>query len=107
VANREIHQCQCQDCLSSDEHSNQVLHHQLNLFLSCLDERQRRLYVALEAQRLGHGGTKRLSQITGIHVNTIRRGRRELDNDLRESPVGRIRQEGGGRSTVEKKHPSC
>lgn len=103
VGNREIHPCQCQDCLSPDEHPNQVIHHQLNLFLSCLDEKQRRLYVALEAQRLGHGGTKRLSEITGMHVNTIRRGRRELENDLRESPVGRIRQKGGGRSPVEKK----
>ena len=50
----------------------------MNVFLSWLNEQQRRWYVALEAERIGHGGTERLAQITGMNVNTIRRGRREL-----------------------------
>ena len=54
----------------------------MNLFLSRLDEQQRRWYVALEAKKMGHGGAKRMSQITGMNVETIRRGRRELENSL-------------------------
>ena len=50
----------------------------MNVFLSWLNEAERRWFVALEAERIGHGGTERLAQITGMNVNTIRRGRREL-----------------------------
>jgi hypothetical protein len=44
-----------------------------------------------------------MSQITGMHVDTIRRGREELDNELTDRPVGRVRLPGGGRHPVEKK----
>ena len=44
-----------------------------------------------------------LAQITGMNVETIRRGRRELDDDLQTRPTDRIREAGGGRSSVEKK----
>ena len=75
----------------------------MNLLLSRLDEQQRRWYVALEANKLGHGGAKRLSEITGLHVDTIRRGREELNNLLADRPVERVRLPGGGRPPVEKK----
>jgi len=75
----------------------------MNLLLSRLDEQQRRWYVALEAQKIGRSGTTQMSLITGIHVDTIRRGREELDKDLAERPVGRVRLPGGGRIPVEKK----
>ncbi|MEJ2330882.1 MAG: transposase [Gammaproteobacteria bacterium] len=77
----------------------------MNLFLSRLDEQQRRWYVALESKKMGHGGDVLLSQITGLDVETIRRGRRELDDDLANRPANRIRLEGGGRPPVEKKTP--
>jgi hypothetical protein len=76
----------------------------MNLFLSRLDEQQRRWYVALEAKKLGHGGATRMSQITGIVVDTIRRGRRELDHELAHRPTDRVRLPGGGRHRVEKKN---
>jgi hypothetical protein len=75
----------------------------MNLLLSRLDEQQRRWYVALEAQKMGHGGAKRLSEISGMHVDTIRRGRSELDQALAERPADRVRLPGGGRHPVEKK----
>jgi len=75
----------------------------MNLLLSRLDEQQRRWYVALEAQKIGRSGTTQMSLITGIHVDTIRRGREELDKDLAERPVDRVRLPGGGRIPVEKK----
>lgn len=75
----------------------------MNLYLSRLDEQQRRWYAALEAKKIGHGGTKQMSLVTGMHVNTIRRGRRELDEELASRTIGRIRSLGGGRLAIEKK----
>ena len=74
----------------------------MNLLLSRLDEQQRRWYVALEAKKLGRGGAKLLSQITGMSVDTIRRGRDELNDSLGSRPVDRIRLPGGGRPRSEK-----
>ncbi len=102
-----IHQCQCDDCLNPTDHPLKELHRQMNLFLSRLDEQQRRWYVALESNKVGHevghGGDKLLSQISGMNVETIRRGRRELESSLEDRPVERVRLEGGGRPLVEKK----
>jgi hypothetical protein len=75
----------------------------MNLFLSRLDEQQRRWYVALEAERLGHGGERLLAQITGLDEKTIRRGREELATGLVDRPATRVRLPGGGRPPVEKK----
>jgi hypothetical protein len=75
----------------------------MNLLLSRLDEQQRRWYVALEAKKLGHGGATLMSQVTGMHVDTIRRGRQELDDQLQDRPTDRVRLPGGGRPPVEKK----
>jgi len=75
----------------------------MNLFLSRLDEQQRRWYVALEADRLGHGGERLLAQITGLDETTLRRGREELATGLAERPTDRVRLSGGGRPPVEKK----
>ena len=75
----------------------------LVLFLSTLNERQRRLYAGLEALRLGYGGDRRIAEITGLDVHTVARGRRELlEQDVE---LERIRGAGGGRIRVEKKLP--
>lgn len=78
----------------------------MNVFLSRLNEQQRRWYVALESKKNGHGGDTLLSQITGMNVETIRHGRREIDDDLRRRPVDRVRLAGGGRPTSKKKDPN-
>ena len=75
----------------------------MNLFLSRLDEAQRRWYAALEADRAGPGGVRLLAQITGLDEQTIRRGRTELAAGLADAPPGRVRRPGGGRPPVEKK----
>jgi hypothetical protein len=75
----------------------------MNLLLSRLDEAQRRWYVAVESNRIGHGGDRLLSQITGMDEKTIRRGREELDASLAACPPARVRQPGGGRPKIEKK----
>jgi hypothetical protein len=75
----------------------------MNLLCSRLDEQQRRWYVALEAHRIGHGGDRLLSHITGLDEKTIRRGRDELATSLADRPTAHVRRSGGGRPTVAKK----
>ena len=75
----------------------------MNLVCSRLDEQQRRWYVALESNRIGHGGDHLLSQIPGLDENTMRRGRDELAPARADRPAARARRPGGGRPTVEKK----
>jgi hypothetical protein len=97
-----LHACQCPDCTTTPPHPNQVLHRRMNRFLARLDEQQRRWYVALESMKIGHGGDTLLSQITGLHVDTIRRGREELADDLHGRPTERVRLPGGGRPPLKK-----
>lgn len=99
----EVHICQCSDCVALSHSANQSLHQQMNLLLSRLDEQQRRWYVALEANKIGHGGLRLLSQITGLDEKTIARGQQELAEQLVNRPIGRVRHPGGGRPSSEKK----
>jgi hypothetical protein len=72
------------------------------LFMSLLDERQRRLFAGLEALRLGRGGDSAVAEATGLDPHTIAKGRQELlDHDIL---VDRRRRPGAGRKPVEKKH---
>ena len=75
----------------------------MNLLLSRLNEQQRRWYLAVESQRLGHGADRLLFEITGVDEKTIRRGREELASSLAGQPADRVRQRGGGRPAAEKK----
>jgi hypothetical protein len=99
----DLRACQCPHCQQAAPHPDQERHRQMNLFLSRLDEAQRRWYTALESSRVGHGGDRVLAQITGLDEQTIRRGRTELAAGLAEAPAGRVRRAGGGRPAVEKK----
>ena len=97
------HVCECPRCLAPGCHPDQAIHRRLNVLLSRLDEQQRRWLAALESMKLGYGGDRLLSSVTGLNVETIRRGRRELAGDLRNCPPGRIRRPGAGRPAVKKK----
>jgi hypothetical protein len=99
-----VHVCECAACRAG-EHPERKEHEQLNLVLSRLNEQQRRWVAAREAKRLGHGGFERVAEITGLHPETIRRGRDELENELLDRPTDRVRRPGGGRPRVEKKMP--
>lgn len=99
---RSVHECGCAACRAGGV-ADREDHRQLNLLLSRLDEQQRRWVAGREAKRLGHGGVKLLAEITGLHPETIRRGRDELDAQLVERPTDQIRLPGGGRPRVEKK----
>src|SRR3954467_3362770 len=75
---QEVHSCQCPAGLGPGPHPPPGLHRKMNLLLSRLDEQQRRWYAAVESAKLGHGGDRLVSRITGLHVDTIPRGRGEL-----------------------------
>ncbi|MBI1314672.1 ISAzo13 family transposase [bacterium] len=76
-----------------------------NLYRS-LNEKERRRYAAAEADKLGHGGVAYVARVVGCDPDTIRHGRRELDQLGDEDPVGdRIRRPGAGRPVTEVKHP--
>lgn len=71
------------------------------LFVCVLDEKQRRLFAGLESLKIGPGGDKKISEILGLHFNTVAKGRRELlEHDIE---LERTRKKGGGRKSVEKK----
>ena len=99
----EIHICECAHCQQESVDADQERHREMNLLLSRLDEQQRRWYVAVESKRMGAGGDRLLSQITGLDEKTIQRGRQELADSLTERPSERVRLSGGGRHKAEKK----
>lgn len=65
-----------------------------------LTERQRRLWLGNEARELGSGGARIVFEATGVAIDTILRGREELD-DPQPLQVGRSRGPGGGRKRAE------
>jgi hypothetical protein len=56
-------------------------------------ERERRLYAAVEAAKLGRGGIAYLATVLGCDEKTIRRGKRELVEPT-DLPPGRSRKKG-------------
>ena len=70
------------------------------LFYKHLSEKDRRLFCALEAVRIGAHGVSQVSSVYHIHPHTIRAGKTELlsGNLL---PSDQVRRHGGGRK---KKH---
>ena len=80
-----------------------------NVMRDALDERQRRLLVAVEAKVLGRGGVSAVAAATGVSRTTIATGIQEIEamlsSDLSAAtslPTG-TRQAGAGRKKIETK----
>lgn len=71
---------------------------------SQLNEMQRRQYAATLAQAYGYGGATVVHEVTGVSLNTITAGKKEMVVQ-HENQTGRVRKEGGGRKWIEEKHP--
>ena len=70
------------------------------LFVSLLDEKQRRLYAGLESLRIGRGGDAEIARMLDLDVHTVAKGRHQLlDRDLE---IERVRHKGGGRQSIKK-----
>ena len=65
-----------------------------------LDERARRLYAAVEAQKLGHGGIAYIAKLLNCDRKTIRRGIQELQLTASLPPPGRSRKKGAAENPV-------
>lgn len=70
------------------------------LFLSLLDEKQRRLYAGLESLRFGYGGDRKIADLLSMDVHTVSQGRKDLLS--RDVEIERVRKKGGGRKSVKK-----
>jgi len=73
--------------------------------LDTLNEAQTRWFVAREAIRLGHGGIKKMCELSGLSKPTVIKGIKELKSEEKLLDGGRIRKSGGGRKRLEDKNP--
>ena len=64
-----------------------------------LSEKDQRLYIAIEAEKLGRGGKSYIIELFSCSHHRLRRGILELKEGTRLD-AGRIRQPGGGRKKV-------
>jgi hypothetical protein len=62
-----------------------------------LDERQRRLWLGVEARELGHGGVSAVARAAGVSRPTVTKAIQELADPQEGLPAGRVRRPGGGR----------
>jgi len=70
-----------------------------------LNESQKRQYAATLANTYGYGGATVVHEITGLALNTITRGKKDLAQNA-VAPRERVRKEGGGPKWSEEKYPA-
>ena len=58
-------------------------------YYQSLSEKDRRRFAALEAIKLGHGGTQYIAKVLGCDPQTVRGGMREL-KQLAPEPPGHV-----------------
>ncbi len=64
-----------------------------------VDERMRRLMVAVEALAIGRGGQVAVARATGVSRTTIQQGIRDIRQPALRAGKGRVRLSGGGRKS--------
>ena len=70
-------------------------------YYQSLSEKDRRRFAALEAIKLGHGGTRYIAKMLGCDPQTVKDGMRELKHLPDDPAGGRVRKPGGGRKKTE------
>jgi hypothetical protein len=70
------------------------------LFVSLLDEKQRRLFAGLESMQFGHGGDKWIAELVSFDPHTVAKGRRQLL--ARDIQFEGVSASGAGRPEVKK-----
>jgi hypothetical protein len=70
-----------------------------------LSAKDRRRFAAVEALKLGHGGSRSLANVLGCDPHTGTDGRRALKQLPADPAEPRVRKPGGGRKKTEEKHP--
>ena len=69
-----------------------------------LNEMQKRQYAATLAQAYGYGGATVVHEVTGVSMNTITAGKKELLS-VSDLESGKVRKKGGGPKWLEEKYP--
>jgi len=77
----------------------------MHSFVENLNEKQRRLFLGLEARRLGHGGRRMLIEEFSASFSVIKQGESELLDPESLPAVERVRRPGGGSKLAEEKNP--
>jgi hypothetical protein len=77
-----------------------ALQQQYETLYKIFNEKQWRIYVALEAKKFGGGGISKVSKLARVSRTTIRKGMKELTSGETYRPGDRIRKGGGGRKKV-------
>jgi hypothetical protein len=82
----------------------------MQVMYQSLREHDRRLYAAVEAAKLAHGGLEYICGVLGCDPKTVRQGRSDLEElknkDLKDlGPRRRVRKPGGGRKPHVQKMP--
>jgi len=89
-----------------DEYDERRLRDKLETLLPALNERQQRLFLAVEARSLGRGGVSTVARIAEVSRETVYRGLREIERPgaIQDADEA-VRQEGGGRKPATEKQP--
>jgi len=86
--------------------NDRKLEERIKKVVPLLNEKQRRQYLAIESEILGHGGLLEVSKASGLSRKAIIKGKNELlhsvDDDIHNE---RVRKEGGGRKSLKEKEP--
>jgi transposase len=79
----------------------------IKTMLPLLNERQRRLFLAVEAEAIGYGGVSQVSSASGVSRVTITQGIKELKSEnIGAMGNERSRKGGGGRKKVTEAYPN-
>lgn len=79
--------------------------YRLAMEIGLLDERGKRLWVAIEARTAGRGGIAAVVRATDVSESTVRRGLEELDRRERLER-GRVRRAGAGNKPIRETNPT-
>ena len=89
--------------------NDQILAEKIEKILPALNEAQKRLYLASEAEAMGRGGITKINQLTGVSRVTITNGIKELHSGnyfrATEPNDSRMRKKGAGRKGIEITQP--
>ena len=74
---------------------DKITENKIKKMLPLLNEKQKRIYLATEAEAMGYGGISEVSRISGVSRRAISCGMKELKSE--EMVLEGIRKKGGGR----------
>ena len=80
-----------------------VLRQKYSALAPALNERSRRLWGAIEAKSIGHGGIALVERAVAISRSTISRGIKEIESAQKRMGAAHIRRPGGGRKKTAQK----